>query len=96
MVDAARVDLPAAVRGTKCEDAGNLADPNKQAGHWNSCQERARDARRRRRIKQGESQDRQGQDFGLRPSGRRAPEGNGLHDHGSSPKPRARAQHGNP
>jgi hypothetical protein len=33
MVDAAHVDLPVAVRGAKHEDAGDLADPNKQAGH---------------------------------------------------------------
>ncbi len=33
IVDAAHVDLPVMVRGAKCEDASNLADPNKQAGH---------------------------------------------------------------
>jgi hypothetical protein len=33
MVDAAHVDLPVAVRGAKHEDVGDLADPNKQAGH---------------------------------------------------------------
>jgi hypothetical protein len=33
MVDAARVDLPVAVRGAKREDAGDLANPNEQAGH---------------------------------------------------------------
>jgi hypothetical protein len=33
MVDATRVDLPDAVRGTKREGAGDLADPNEQAGH---------------------------------------------------------------
>jgi hypothetical protein len=33
MVDAARVDLPVAVRGAKCKDVDNLADPNEQAGH---------------------------------------------------------------
>jgi hypothetical protein len=33
MVDATHVDLPVTVRGTKCEDAGDLANPNKQADH---------------------------------------------------------------
>ncbi len=33
MVDAAHVDLPVTVRSTKREDTGNLANPNKQAGH---------------------------------------------------------------
>ncbi len=33
MVDAARIDLPVAVRGGKWEDAGDLANTNKQAGH---------------------------------------------------------------
>ena len=33
MVDATHVDLPIAVRGAKCKDAGNLANPNEQAGH---------------------------------------------------------------
>jgi hypothetical protein len=33
MVDAAHVDLPVAVRGAKRGDAGDLADPNDQAGH---------------------------------------------------------------
>jgi hypothetical protein len=33
MVDATRVNLLVAVRGAKCEDAGNLADLNEQAGH---------------------------------------------------------------
>jgi hypothetical protein len=33
MVDAAHVDLPVAVRGAKRKDAGDLADPNEQAGH---------------------------------------------------------------
>ncbi len=33
MVDATHVDLPVVVRGAKHKDAGDLADPNKQAGH---------------------------------------------------------------
>ncbi len=33
MVDAALVDLPVEVRGAKHEDAGDLANPNEQAGH---------------------------------------------------------------
>jgi hypothetical protein len=33
MVDATHVHLPLVVKGTKRKDAGDLADPNKQAGH---------------------------------------------------------------
>jgi hypothetical protein len=33
MVVATHVDLPVAVRGAKCEDTGNQAGPNEQAGH---------------------------------------------------------------